>query len=1060
MEILEWEPFEAALPFLPPAKVIIPQRMPLAPGTKLGPYEILSPLGAGGMGEVYRARDTRLGRDVAIKVLPQNLSEKIDLRQRMEQEARTISKLSHPNICTLHDIGHDSGSDFLVLELVEGKTLRELLCANVLSMAKAIPIAVQIAEGLAKAHELGIIHRDLKPENVIVSNEFVKILDFGLAKFALENDEQSEGSLSTAIVQTQPDMILGTIGYMSPEQASGKPLDFRSDQFSFGLMLYEMVTGRRPFLRKTQAQSWLATVNEEPEPIGALNPDVPPPFAWVVERCLAKVPEKRYFSTRDLARDLVAIRDRLVDLQHERPKTRPNNLPVPASAFIGREKELESAKELLLRREVRLVTITGPGGIGKSRVALEIARDLTEAFPSGVYFVPLAGLTDATSIPIVLAQTLGVRETPAQSLFETLKSYLRNSLHAPMLLLIDNFEHLVEAAPLVADLMAAAPELKLLVTSRAALHIYDEQEFPLPPLSLPDSKSLRSLEALSQFSAISLFIQRAASVKPDFKLTEENSAAVADICAHLDGLPLAIELAAARIKLLSPSALRTRLASSLQLLTGGSRDLPARQQTLRQTIDWSHDLLNAPEQKLFRRLAVFVGGCTLEAVESVCDTKQDLELDVFDGVASLVDKSLLRQVEQPDGEPRFVMLETIREYALGKLKESQEEAPTKRSHAAYCLVLAEEGAAEGLSSNKVEWQDRFELEHDNFRTALGWLTETGEADWALRLGAALFRFWEMREYLAEGRDHLDKILKLRAAATPSTARMRALFAAGVLATEQGDFLPANSLMQESLSIARHLQDKPSISVSLNALAVNARDQGQLADARTLFEESLVVWRDLGDAHAEARALSNLANVAKLQEDYARARSLYDQCLAIFRQVGDSTGVAWALNHQGDVAHDMGDTHAAQSLYEQALAKFHALGDQWGIAGSLADLGNLAREQGDFRTSDALYRESLGTFKALEHKRGIARLLESFACSAAAQSEPERSLRLAGAAAALRQSVGAPLTAAEQLKLENTLEPARQAISTTTGRTAWLEGWVMPMERAMEDVLRPAPQTPN
>jgi predicted ATPase len=1034
--------------------------MPLAPGARLGPYQILSPLGAGGMGEVYCARDTRLGRNVAIKVLPERLSQVPDLRQRLEQEARTISKLSHPNICTLHDIGHHDRVDFLVLEFVEGKTLRQVLTAGLLPFRKVIPIAVQVAEGLAKAHETGIVHRDLKPENLMVSQELVKILDFGLAKLSLETDELSD-VCTTIANQSEPGRVVGTIQYMSPEQASGRPLDFRSDQFSFGLVLYEMVTGKRAFQRRTQAETLLAIMREEPQPIGSLNPEVPPPLCWVVERCLAKEPEKRYFSTRDLVRDLVAIRDRLSDLQMNRTGARPSNLPISSGAFVGRDKELAAAKELLLRKEVRLVTVTGPGGIGKSRLALEVAREVMEHFSSGVYFVPLAAVSDPDSIPLVIAQTLGVRETGGQPQLETLKDFFQNSLDAPMLLLIDNFEHLVATAPVLAELLAVAPRLKLIVTSRAALHIYDEHEFPVPPLALPDAKSLPSLDALSRYSAISLFIQRAVAVKPDFKLTEENAAAVAEICSRLDGLPLAIELAAARTKLLSPSAMRTRLASRLQLLTGGARDLPARQQTLRQAIDWSHDLLNEPEQKLFRRLSVFVGGCTLEAVESVCDTKQDLGLDVLDGIASMVDKSLVRQIEQADGEPRFVMLETIREYALGKMAESGEESQTRRAHAAYCLVLAEEGAAEDSGANKTEWLNRFELEHGNFRIALEWLTETGQAEWGLRLGAALFRFWEMREYLAEGRYQLGKILKLEGAAAPTTARLRVLFAAGVFAAEQGDFISSDSLLQESLAIGRLLQDKRSIAVSINALAVNARDRGNLPESRSLFEESLELWRELRDALAVARGLSNLANVAKLQEDYSQARALYDECLALFQQLGDKTGFAWALNHQGDVAHDQGDSEAARSLYEQSLAAFRELGDRWGIAGSLADLGNLAREQSDYRASDFLYRESIGLFQELEHKRGIARLLESFACSAAAQSESERSLRLAGAAAALRQSIGAPLTAAEQAKLERALDPARQALDTTKSRSSWLEGWVMPVEKAIEDVLsRAAASGPN
>jgi predicted ATPase len=1027
--------------------------MPIAPGTKLGPYEILSPLGAGGMGEVYRARDCRLGRIVALKVLPERLSQNVELRRRLEHEARTVSKLSHPNICTLYDIGHDEGIDFLVLEFVEGPTLRRLIGDGIPAMRNVISIAVQIAEGLAKAHEMGVIHRDLKPENIIVSAEAVKILDFGLAKLRLDNEEQFD-TCDSATIHSEIGAISGTPRYMSPEQSSGRRLDFRSDQFAFGLVLYELITGKHAFPRATQAHTLSAIAYEEPEPISSLNPQAPPPLCWVIERCLAKEPEKRYFSTRDLLRDLTAIRDRLSDLNANRRDTRPSNLPVPTTAFVGRDKELAALKQLLSRADVRLVTVTGPGGIGKSRLAIEAARDLADQFASGAYFVPLSAITDPGLIISTIAQTLGVHETGGEAPMDTLKERLRNSSRSATLLLIDNFEHLVEAAPLLAEVLAQAPSLKFLVTSRAALHVYNEHEFPVPPLALPDTKSVVSANELLKFSAISLFVQRAAALKPNFEITEENAPIVAEICARLDGLPLAIELAAARIKLLSVSAMRTRLASRLQLLTGGARDLPARQQTLRQAIDWSYDLLAEPEQKLFRRLSVFLGGCTLEAVEAVCDTKKDLGVDVLDGMSSMVDKSLVRQTEQADCEPRFGMLETIREYAFVKMLECGEEPQTRRAHAAYCLVLAEEGATEDIGTNQISL-DRFENEHDNFRAALDWLTETGHAEWGLRLGVALFRFWEMREHLSEGRDRLGKLLKLEGAAAPSNVRLRALFAVGVLASEQGDFVVSDSLLKESLEIARQLADKQSVAVALNALAVNARDRGDLLAARALFEESLALWRELSDSRAVARALSNLANVVKLQGDFSYAGVLNQECLSIFSELGDGTGYAWALNHQGDVARDQGDSVAARILYEQSLASFRELNDSWGVGGSLADLGNLAREQQDYRTADTLYRESLTIFRKLEHKRGMARLLESFACSAAEQSEWERSLRLAGAAAALRQSIGAPLVPAEQVKLEQSLEAARRALPTAVGRNAWLEGWVMPIDKAIEDSLRPA-----
>ena len=388
----------------------------------------------------------------------------------------------------------------------------------------------------------------------------------------------------------------------------------------------------------------------------------------------------------------------------------------------------------------------------------------------------------------------------------------------------------MQAAPTVAELLATGPNLKIMVTSRAALHVYGEHEFPVPPLALPDARSMPSIEVLAQSPAVALFVQRAAAAKPDFELNPENAPAIAEICARLDGLPLAIELAAARVKVLSPSSMLTRLSSRLQLLTGGSRDLPQRQQTLRAAMDWSYDLLSAAEQKLFRRLSVFVSGCNLEGVEAVCDTKSDLALDLLDGMASMVDKSLVQQVEHARGESRFLMLETIREYALEKLEANGEEAFTKRAHAAYCLVLAEEEATEQSGAEAAEWLVRLGLEHDNFRAALEWLTQTKDVDWGLRLGTALFRFWEIREFLAEGRDRLGRLLKLTGAATPTKLRMRALFAAGVLAGAQGDFATAEALIRESQDMTRQLHDQQGVAVSLNALAVFAQNRSDFAVA--------------------------------------------------------------------------------------------------------------------------------------------------------------------------------------------------------------------------------------
>jgi predicted ATPase/serine/threonine protein kinase len=1019
----------------------------LSPGTRFGNYEILQRLGAGGMGEVYRARDTRLEREVAIKVLSLEWCSQPEALSRFEQEARSACALNHPNIVTIYELGHVNGTHYIAMELVTGETLRESLVSGPIPFRKAVAIAAQIADALAKAHAIGIVHRDLKPENLMISGDATpKVLDFGLAKLQRVNDTP-DSDASTSI--TEKRTVMGTVGYMSPEQTNGDEVDFRSDQFSFGSVLYEMVTGFPAFRKQTYAETTAAILRDEPERLGSRMLQAPPPFLWIVERCLAKDPKKRYASTYDLARDLAAVRDRLAEASAHASESPTNNLPVQRTAFIGREQEATALRQLLNRADVQLVTLTGPGGIGKTRLALQVAAEASAEFPGGVCFVPLSAVSDPGLIPSTIGQALGVRETGNQSPQESLKEYV-SGLGQPMLLLLDNFEHLVSAAPVITQLLTTSPKLKVAVTSQSPLHVYGEHEFPVPPLALPDLKSIPPPEVLSRLPAVALFVERAQAVKPEFALTRENAPAVAAICARLDGLPLAIELAAARIKLLPPSAMLARLESRLNLLTGGARDLPTRQQTLRSTVDWSYGLLNAAEQTLFRRLSVFTGGCTLEGVEAVCDTQGDLGLDVLDGMASMVDKSLVQQVEQVDTETRFLLLSTIREYALECLVKSNDESAARRAHAAYYLVLAEEGAEDVVAHP--EWLDRFEIEHDNFRLALDFLIKTADAEWGLRLGAALFRFWETREHLTEGRDSIARLLTLEGTAARPKLRARLSFAAAVLAGEQGDYASAQKLFEESLDTCLELKDNRGVAVALNALAVNARDRGELPVASLLFERCVGLWKDLGDSADTARALSNLANVTKLQGEYARASSLYEECLVMFHKAGDGAGVAWTLNYQGDVARDKADFVAARSFCEQSLAAFRELRDGWGIASALSDLAGLSCDLGNDAEARRLYGESIRMFQELGHKRGIARALECLAVNAAAQSNAQQSLHLAGAAAALRQRLGAPLTLTEQPRLEKALEFARRTLGNAAGLAAWMEGWAMPVEQAVREAL--------
>jgi predicted ATPase/DNA-binding winged helix-turn-helix (wHTH) protein len=708
------------------------------------------------------------------------------------------------------------------------------------------------------------------------------------------------------------------------------------------------------------------------------------------------------------------------------------DLPIPRTSLVGREQQVAEAAEFLLRGDIRLLSLTGPGGAGKTRLAIAIAAAIAARFTAGVQFVSLASITHPDLVATAIADALEIQQVANRTVPQLISDQLKNS--GPFLLVLDNFEQVLPAANVVAETLEACPSFKILVTSRSCLRIYGEQEFPVAPLA--------------QNSAIELFAQRAAAVWPDFAITPENANAVEEICSRLDRLPLAIELAAARTKVLSPSAISDRLQSRLQLLTGGALDLPERQQTLRKTIDWSHGLLNDAERKLFHRFSVFVGGCTLEAAEAVCNTSLDLGIDLFEGLSSLVDKNLVQRVDRTEAEPRFAMLETIREYALECLADSGEQSAVRRSHAAYCLVLAEDGNPELSPADRTRWLAQCDVEIDNFRFALDWLFQTLDLDWGLRLCVALFRFWDMREHLTEGRTRLETVLRL-AGGERSKERARVLHFLGALATAQGDYPAAENFLQQSLSLYEELGDESGIAASLNALAVSARDRGDYSSAQSNFERSLACWRMLPDRLAIARCLHNLANVVRVRGDYPRSQWALREAADIFEELGDRGGAAWSINQQGDIAREQGDVAAARELYQRALSAFREAGDPWGSARSLTDLASIDCEQGDHLPAHAAYCEALEIFGGLGHRRGIARALEGSACLALAQGQGERALKLAAAAVHLRQLIGAPLHQAEQSKLDQTLLPAWESLSEVDGKRVWAEGSAMSLERAIQ-----------
>jgi predicted ATPase/DNA-binding winged helix-turn-helix (wHTH) protein len=728
-----------------------------------------------------------------------------------------------------------------------------------------------------------------------------------------------------------------------------------------------------------------------------------------------------------------------------------HRLPVARTPLVGRERELEAVQQLLRDPAVRLVTLTGAGGSGKTRLGLELCHKLLGVFGSNVFFVALGSISDPAMVPAAIAETVGIRETGGRPVLALLKDYLRDLEASNVLLLLDNMEHILAASPIVVELIEASQSLKVLVTSRAPLRVYGEYEFPVPPLTLPDLRETNSLPALEENPAIALFAQRAQAVKPDFQLTAQSARIVAEICSRVDGLPLAIELAAARVKMLPLSGILARLESRLQLLTTGARDLPERQQTLRNTIDWSYDLLNEAEQKLLRRLSVFWGGCTLEGAEAVGNTKDDLGADIFDLMSSLVDKSLIQQRQQEKDEPRFRMLETIREYALERLQQSGEEAATKRAHAAYCLVLVEEGNPELNEPERSAWLTRCDIEHDDFRAALDFLFQTRDLDWGIRFCTAMFRFWDMREHSAEARARLEHIIEL-AGANYTRERAKMYLFLGVFATTQGDYSTAAQSAEMSRSLFEELDDPWGIALSWNASAIMARDCGDDEAAQRNFEKSLTFWRTVGDRVSTARCLHNLGNASKLRGDYARARIALTEAMQIFQEIGDESGAAWALNQQGDLAREQGDLPGAKALYERALFAFRSSGDQWGQARSLTDLGMIACELGEHSAAFESFSESLDIFKRLEHRRGIARVLEGLACFAMAKGDARRALSVAAAAAHLRQILSNQLPPAEQSKLDQKLASAWKQLGEVEGQKAWTGGYGMALDNAIRYAL--------
>ena len=681
-------------------------------------------------------------------------------------------------------------------------------------------------------------------------------------------------------------------------------------------------------------------------------------------------------------------------------------LPVSPTMFVGRENEVERVRDLLGRKEVRLLTLSGPGGVGKSRLAFEVAAQMEDHFRDGMTYVLLGQVSDTSLVLPRIAQGIGARESADKSVLDALRDYLSDK---EMLLLLDNFEHVIGVAPSISELLAASEGLKVLVTSRAALNLRGEHEYPVPTMGFSDIP--HNAREAKTYAAVQLFVDRAQMANPRFELTDENTQAVVDICARLDGLPLAIELAAARVRLLTAESLLERLRNRLDVLARGPRDLPERQQTLRALLDWDYDLLSDDERTAFKRLSVFAGGFTLPAAEATLFGDEQHGYDMITMLESLLRKSLVRQHPPLLDEPRFGMLNTLREYAREKLDECGEGTVVRKRHAEYFLALAEEGEKHLRAADQVDWLEILEREHDNMRGVLTWAAESGENEIELRLAGALAKFWEFHAHLTEGQKWLEGALSRGADADPEL-RASCLEGAGVLARSQGEIKRGQAFLEESVSIRRELGDMSALADSLRNLGSLTFDKNDLEATQHHYEEALDLFRQAGNESGIAGTLNNLGVLATVHERWDAASILYEESLSFFRRHGDIQGIARALMNLGEARMMQNQLEEAEEMLKESFVLFGEIGSQWDIAYVLEGLGHVKTAAG--KATDAA--------------------------------------RLLGAAEELREVLGAPLPPNEVEPYEKHVARARASIDAETFENAWKEGRSMSIEQALEFAL--------
>jgi predicted ATPase/serine/threonine protein kinase len=1003
----------------------------------IGRYPIQCELGRGGMGVVYRAHDLVLDRAVAIKVLPRGLTPESRRLQRFLREAKFLAALSHPNIATIYSLEEDAeGARFLVMELVEGRSLKEHLRHGPFPVCDALTIGSQIAAAIEAAHGRGVLHRDLKPENVVITpEELVKVLDFGLGKKVGETGDDGDEfrsarppDVSTLDAddrlgwKTKTGEIMGTPGYMSPEQAQGREQDRSTDLFSFGCVLYECLAGGKAFGGDSAGQRIEAMLHSEPA-WDLLPRETPAPALHLLQRCLEKDPSRRLDhmgEARILIETALASSPNGWQSVYSRPVgdagVTPGNLPRQLSSFIGRERETAEVSTLL--HAVPLLTLTGVGGCGKTRLALRVAGDLVDTHPGGVWLVELASLADPELVRATAAAALGVEEEPGRALDRLLIQRLRGR---PTLIILDNCEHILSAAGLLAKtLLRSCPELKILATSREALGIEGETTWRVPSLScppdmppLPPSPFLdatapppapvSAAERALVFEAIQLFVERARSVQPSFCLTDARADAVTRICRRLDGIPLAIELAAAKVKVLSCEEINDRLENCFSLLTGGSRSVLPRHQTLRAAVGWSYSLLSAEEKTLLCNLSVFAGSWTLAAAVALCGEGAD-ELSLLELMGRLVEKSLVQVEEGPLDESRYRMLETVRRFAREELSRREDAADLYTRHLEYFLALAEDGYRHREDPAQREtWLDRLSRAQDDLRAALHWCGGAPDgAEKGLRLCIALRWYWTSRDEKTFA--HAAFTEALRRSGGSLAVRAEALRGAGGIASAH-DLTVSRSLFEQAIVLFRELNDKRGLARALHGLGRTVAVQGFSQWAYNLLQESTALCREIEDSKGLANALSWAASVQWLAGHTDEARRDLEEALDILRRRNDRMAVADILDELGRMALYLeDDVERAQGLFEESLRLRREAGDRRAVILSLNRLGNAALARGDFARAKAMFNVSLSTNRDLGRRAGTSAAIFNLGHVALEQGDYSEARRLSGMSVAIRRDL--------------------------------------------------------